>query len=113
MGMNKWDGASTCAKTCLHRYECAFLVVGVGELVRLRQINGRARAVAAQAAIMVNQAIRSAQAVSQALDRPADRVAVYKEHPGRTGPYRPHPLKAPPRSIPPARLRPSWGVTRV
>jgi len=44
---------------------------------------------------------------------PDDRVAVYKELPGWTGAYRSHPLKAPPRSIPPARLRPSWGVTRV
>ena len=58
---------------------------------------------------MVNQAIRSAQAVSQALAGTGDRVAVHKELPGRTGAYRPHPLKAPPRSIPPARLRPVLG----
>ena len=45
-------------------------VLVADQVVRLRQINGRARAVAAQAAIMVNQAIRSAQAVSQALNRP-------------------------------------------
>jgi hypothetical protein len=45
----------------------------VDQVVRLRQINGRARAVAAQAAIMVTQAIRSSQAVSQALAGSGDR----------------------------------------
>ena len=46
-------------------------VLVVDQVVRLRQTNGRARAVAAQEAILVSQAIRSAQAVSQALARPA------------------------------------------
>jgi len=54
-------------------------VLVVDQVVRLRQINGRARAVAAQAAIMVNQAIRSAQAVSQALDGSGDRDAASDE----------------------------------
>src|SRR5271165_1937464 len=50
-------------------------VLVADQVVRLRQINGRARAVAAQAAILVNQAIRSAQAVSQALAGSGDRDA--------------------------------------
>ena len=48
-------------------------------MVRLRQIKGRAHAVAAQAAIMVSQAIRSAQAVSQALAGSGDRDAAGDE----------------------------------
>ena len=54
-------------------------VLVVDQVVRLRQINGRARAVAAQAAIMVNQAIRSTQAVSQALAGSGDRDAAGEE----------------------------------
>jgi len=60
-------------------------VLVADQVVRLRQINGRARAVAAQAAILVNQAIRSAQAVSQALAGSGDRVTVYKKFPGQAG----------------------------
>ena len=48
-------------------------------MVRLRQIKDRARAVAAQAAILVNQAIRSTQAVSQALAGSGDRDAAGEE----------------------------------
>ncbi len=54
-------------------------VLVVDQVVRLRQISGRARAVAAQAAILVNQAIRSAQAVSQALAGSGDRDAAGDE----------------------------------
>ncbi len=54
-------------------------VLVVDQVVRLRQIKGRARAVAAQAAILVNQAIRSAQAVSQTLASSADRDAAGDE----------------------------------
>jgi hypothetical protein len=54
-------------------------VLVIDQVVRLRQINDRARAVAAQAAIMVNQAIRSSQAVSQALANPGDRDAAGDE----------------------------------
>lgn len=42
-------------------------VLVADQVVKLRQVNERARAVAAQAAIVTGQAIRSAQAVSQAL----------------------------------------------
>ena len=38
-------------------------VLVADQVIRLRQIKDRVRAVAAQAAILVNQAIRSAQAV--------------------------------------------------
>jgi hypothetical protein len=54
-------------------------VLVIDQVVRLRQINDRARAVAAQAAIMVNQAIRSSQAVSQALANSGDRDAAGDE----------------------------------
>jgi hypothetical protein len=54
-------------------------VLVVDQVVRLRQINSRARAVAAQAAIMVNQAIRSSQAVSQALAGSGERDAAGDE----------------------------------
>jgi hypothetical protein len=48
-------------------------VLVADQVIRLSQINARARAVAAQAAIVVNQAIRSAQAVSGALAGSGDR----------------------------------------
>ncbi len=54
-------------------------ILVVDQVVRLRQIKGRARAVAAQSAILVNQAIRSAQAVSQALAGSGDRDAAGDE----------------------------------
>ena len=54
-------------------------VLVIDQVVRLRQINDRARAVAAQAAIMVNQAIRSSQAVSQTLANSGDRDAAGDE----------------------------------
>jgi hypothetical protein len=54
-------------------------VLVVDQVVRLRQINSRARAVAAQAAIMVNQAIRCSQAVSQALAGSGERDAAGDE----------------------------------
>jgi hypothetical protein len=54
-------------------------VLVIDQVLRLRQINDRARAVAAQAAIMVNQAIRSSQAVSQAVASSGDRDAAGDE----------------------------------
>jgi hypothetical protein len=54
-------------------------VLVIDQVVRLRQINDRARAVAAQAAIIMNQAIRSSQAVSQALASTGDRDAAGDE----------------------------------
>jgi hypothetical protein len=54
-----------------------FLIVN--QVVRLRQIKDRARAVAAQAAIVVGQAARSSRAVSAALDGSGDRDAASDE----------------------------------
>ena len=54
-------------------------VLVIDQVVRLRQIKDRSRAVAAQAAIMVNQAIRSSQAVSQTLANSGDRDAAGDE----------------------------------
>jgi len=54
-------------------------VLVIDQVVRLRQIKDRARAVAAQAAIMVSQALRSSQAVSQALSGSGDRDAAGDE----------------------------------
>jgi hypothetical protein len=54
-------------------------VLVIDQVVRLRQINDRARAVAAQAAIVVNQAIRTSQAVSAAVGGPGDRDAASDE----------------------------------
>lgn len=54
-------------------------VLVADRVVRLRQINSRARAVAAQAAILVKQAIRSTRAVSQALAGSGDRDAAGDE----------------------------------
>jgi L-lactate permease len=51
----------------------------IDQVVALRQIKDRARAVAAQAAIIVSQARRSTQAVSQALTNPDDRDAASDE----------------------------------
>jgi hypothetical protein len=109
-------------------------VLVVDQVVRLRQINGRARGDAQDARpgrIPARPARRCGATAQDCVDaaaprprsrdaaghprrpirlnRHADRVAVHQELPGRTGVYRPHPLKAPPRSIPPARLRPVLG----
>jgi hypothetical protein len=54
-------------------------VLVVDQLVRRRQISDRSRAVAAQAAIMMNQAARSAKAVSGAVDGSGDREAASDE----------------------------------
>jgi hypothetical protein len=54
-------------------------VLVIDQVVRLRQIKDRARAVAAQAAIMVSQARRSTQAVSAALTDSGDRDAAADE----------------------------------
>lgn len=47
----------------------------VDQVVRLRQLNDRARAVAAQAAIIMTQALRASRSVSQALKPGADPSA--------------------------------------
>ena len=54
-------------------------VLVIDQVVRLRQIKDQARAIAAQAAIMVSQARRASQAVSQALTDSGDRDAAGDE----------------------------------
>lgn len=51
----------------------------VDQVVRLRQTKDRSRAIAAQAAIMVAQGVRSSRAVSQALKGSGDRDAANDE----------------------------------
>jgi uncharacterized membrane protein YcjF (UPF0283 family) len=98
-------------------------VLVVDQVVRLRQINSRARAVAAQAAIMVNQGIRSSQAVSQALAGAGDRDAAgdevrtawrYTKNSQARPACKDHSRKKHRPGV--FRLlgcRPSWGVTHV
>jgi hypothetical protein len=54
-------------------------ILVVDQVVRRRQVSDRARAVAAQAAIMVGQAARSARAVSAAADGSGDRSVASDE----------------------------------
>jgi G:T/U-mismatch repair DNA glycosylase len=54
-------------------------VLVVDQVVRLRQGNSRARAVAIQVAILLTQANRAAQAVSQVLARSDDRDAAAED----------------------------------
>ena len=54
-------------------------VLVVNQVVKMRQIRDRSRAVAAQAAIIVSQAARSAKAVSAVLDGSGDRDAASNE----------------------------------
>jgi hypothetical protein len=51
----------------------------VDQVVRLRQMKDRSRAIAAQAAIMVAQGVRTSRAVSQALNASGDRDAANDE----------------------------------
>jgi hypothetical protein len=74
-----WAGHALTADTVAGLLVLLITILVADQVVRLRQINSRARAVAAQAAIMVSQAIRSSQAVSQALTGSADREAAGDE----------------------------------
>ena len=61
-----WDGHAISTDTVSGLLVLLITLLVVDQVVSLRQINGRARAVAAQAAIVMTQAMRSSQAVSQA-----------------------------------------------
>ena len=74
-----WSGHALTADTVAGLLVLLITVLVVDQVVSLRQINDRARAVAAQAAIMVTQAIRSSQAVSEALTGSGDRDAAGEE----------------------------------
>jgi len=61
-----WDGHALTTDTVSGLLVLLITLLVVDQVVSLRQINARARAVAAQAAIVMTQAMRASQAVSQA-----------------------------------------------
>jgi hypothetical protein len=68
-----WDGHALTTDTVAGLLVLAITVLVVDQVVRLRQDNDRARAVAVQVAIMMTQANRASQAVSQVLAGSGDR----------------------------------------
>ena len=72
-GMRRWwDGHALTTDTVSGLLVLLITLLVVDQVVRLRQINDRARAVAAQAAIIMTQAMRASQAVSQGTAEGAD-----------------------------------------
>jgi hypothetical protein len=67
-----WDGHALTTDTVSGLLVLLITLLVVDQVVRLRQINDRARAVAAQAAIIMTQAMRASQAVSQSTAEGAD-----------------------------------------
>jgi hypothetical protein len=67
-----WDGHALTTDTVSGLLVLLITLLVVDQVVRLRQINDRARAVAAQAAIIMTQAMRASQAVSQGTAEGAD-----------------------------------------
>jgi hypothetical protein len=79
-GMRRWwDGHALTTDTVAGLLVLLITVLVVDQVVRLRQINDRAQAVAVQAAILVSQANRTTRAVSQAADGSGDRDAANNE----------------------------------
>lgn len=79
-GLRRWnDVHALTTDTVAGLLVLLITVLVADQVIRLSQINARARAVAAQAAIVVTQAIRSSQAVSQALAGSGDRDAAGDE----------------------------------
>ncbi len=77
-----WDGHAITTDTVSGLLVLLITVLVVDQVVSLRQLNDRARAIAAQAAIVVTQARRTTQAVSQAInphDGQGDRDAAVDE----------------------------------
>jgi hypothetical protein len=75
-GMRRWwDGHPLTTSTVSGLLVLAITVLVVDQVVRLRQLNDRARAVAAQAAIIMTQAVRASQSIAQALTKGADATA--------------------------------------
>ena len=73
-GMRRWwSGHALTTDTVSGLLVLLITLLVVDQVIRLQQINSRARAVAAQAAIMVSQAMRASQAVSAALAGSGDR----------------------------------------
>jgi hypothetical protein len=77
-----WDGHALTSDTVSGLLVLLITLLVVDQVVRLRQLNSRARAVAAQAAIIMTQAGRTLDAVTQALAQGAndsDRDAANNE----------------------------------
>ena len=70
-----WDGHALTASTVSGLLVLAITVLVVDQVVRLRQLKNRARAVAAQAAIIMTQAMRTSRSIAQALAKDADATA--------------------------------------
>jgi hypothetical protein len=74
-----WAGHALTTDTVSGLLVVLVTVLVVDQVVRRRQLKDRARAVSAQAAIMMSQASRSVRAVSEALDGSGDRGAAGDE----------------------------------
>jgi hypothetical protein len=74
-----WLGHALTTDTVAGLLVVLITVLVVDQVSRRRQIQDRSRAVAAQAAIMVEQASRTTRSVSAALDGPGDRGAAADE----------------------------------
>jgi hypothetical protein len=79
-GMRRWwDAHALTTDTVAGLLVLMITVLVVDQVVRLRQGNSRARAVAIQVAILMTQANRASQAVSQVLAGPGDPGMAYGE----------------------------------
>jgi hypothetical protein len=82
-GMRRWwDGHALTTDTVAGLLVLLITVLVVDQVVRARQINDRARAVGAQAAIIMGQAMRASREVSQAVAQglgPGEREAASDE----------------------------------
>ena len=74
-----WDAHALTTDTIAGLLVLMITVLVVDQVVRLRQGNSRARAVAIQVAILMTEANRAAQAVSQVLAGSGDRDMAYEE----------------------------------
>jgi hypothetical protein len=74
-----WDDHALTTDTVAGLLVLMITVLVVDQVVRLRQGNSRARAVAVQVAILLTQANRAAQAVSQVLARSGDQGAAAED----------------------------------
>ncbi|HEX6452328.1 MAG TPA: hypothetical protein VF060_23065 [Trebonia sp.] len=74
-----WDAHALTTDTVAGLLVLMITVLVVDQVVRLRQINNRARAVGVQVAIMMTQANRASQAVSQALSGSGEQDAAVDE----------------------------------
>lgn len=74
-----WDGHALTTSMVAGLLVLLITVLVVNQVLRLRQINDRARAVAIQAAIIMTQANRASQAVSQVLAGSGDRDVAVEE----------------------------------